>query len=76
MLSILGKDVHCVFEVKECPHLGVALQDDMATTSAVAPIGSCFGVVLHSEQMRRACASFARAYEDFDVVYEVTCHAC
>ena len=74
MLAVFSEDMFGVLEVQECPALGGAAQDDVATASAVAAVGSCLGVVLHPQQVCRAGAALAAAHQDFDVIYEVARH--
>ena len=75
VFAVFGKDMLGVLQVQQRPALRGAAQYHMAATSAVATVGTGFGVVLHPQQMGAAGASFARTDEYFNVVYKVGCHS-
>ena len=70
-LTVCGEDVTTIAQRKQCPHMTVALKDDVTSATAVASVRTTFRYIFRSMEMARACASLAAAAKDFYVIYEV-----
>ena len=69
--TVACEDVLGVTQVEQCPKLGVAAQDDVATATAVAAVGTALGDVFLPAEVQRTRTSFARSAEYLDVINEV-----
>ena len=72
--AVTGIDVLGVTKVQQGPQLGIAAQNDVSATTAIATIGTAFWDVFLPAEMQRARAAFARAAEYLYVIYKVRSH--
>ena len=70
-IAVTGEDVLPVFEVQQRPHLGIALQDHMASPSAVSAVRSALGGRPIAVHVRAARTALSRAAAELDVVDEI-----
>ncbi len=74
-LTVLGKDVPLELKVNESPKVGVAAEDDVTPTTAVAPVRPAECNELLAPEMSRPGPPITRTGENLNVIYEVAvCH--
>jgi hypothetical protein len=69
--TIVGKYVPCVFQMDQCPHLGIATNNHMSAPSAIAAIGSAFRYKLFPAEMYRSGATITGATEYLYIIYKI-----
>ena len=75
VLAILGKNVLAVFEVYECPVLGLIFEYYMSSLATVSPVRSSLRDILRTVEMHRTRSAVSRPAEYLYVVYEIAvCH--
>ena len=73
--TVFCEDVLGIAEVQQRPQVAVAAQDDVAAFAAVAAVGTRFGVLCRTGEVRRACPAISGAAEYVDQINEVlACH--
>jgi hypothetical protein len=70
-ISISGNDVLSIFEMEQCPHLLVALQDYVSSTSSVSSIGTAFSSQTITIKMRGSGSTMARAETNLYVINKI-----
>ena len=74
-LTVSSKDVTLIAQVEQGPVVAVAVQDDRATLAAIAAIGTAFGNILGTMQVRTTSTAFSGAAIDGYIVDKVRfCH--
>src|SRR5215203_3634856 len=61
-----------VFEVKQCPQLFIAADDDMTSPAAITTIGSAFGCALVAVKMHGAGTACPASAHDLYIVNKIT----
>jgi len=75
--AVGGEDVAAIAEWKECPHVGIAPEDDVPAAAAVAPVGATFGYILGAVEVAASGASLAGAAKDLHIIYKIRIgHIC
>ena len=69
--AIAGHQVLGVAKVQQGPHLGIASQDDVAATTAVAAVRTAFWDIFLTAEMQRTSTAFAGTAVNLHVVNEI-----
>jgi hypothetical protein len=70
-LPVFRDDILVVTQVKQCPKVLVAPEDDMSTPAAIAAIRPCLGIEFGPHEMLAACTTVSAFAKHPDLVYKI-----
>jgi hypothetical protein len=74
LASRFAMTCHCVtveLQVKQCPVITITAQDDMASSSAIAPVGTSVGTIFLAPHVCRAPSALTRAAVNLYVINKI-----